>query len=84
MTIIDHVGPDFQLGESDLCLTPQGWLHELFTVLIELSGMTLEQALEALWQQHQGLLGEGVLSFKLLELAPKPRGYIVFTPTELG
>lgn len=81
MPTIESITEDYELGEDDLCLTPTGWIDQKFTVLIQLQGgMTLEQALEALWQQHQGILGSGTLYFKCLERDPRPRGYIVFTP----
>lgn len=83
MPTIEETTEDVTLGEDDLCLSPNGWGGDLTKVSFRLEGgMTLEQAMQRLWEQHQNLLGEGALIFKVLENDPLPTGYIIFKPAQ--
>jgi hypothetical protein len=77
---VERVSRPYTAPPGTLFLSPEGWAPDPYEVILQLNGrMTLEQALELVWQQHGGLLGEGQLSFKILE---EPlRGYLLFTPT---
>lgn len=79
---IEPVIETFELPEDALCLTPTGWRHERYEVTILLGApTTLTQALNAVWNQHGNLLGEGNLVFKQTANVPFPKGYLVFIPS---
>lgn len=81
MPKIEQVAEDYELPEGGLCLGKNGWLPTLEEVQIQMPpGMQLSEALEALWAQHQGLLGEGEVIFKEKGKDPFHRGYVVFEP----
>ncbi len=81
MPTIEPLTEPFELPDGAVCLTPTGWRAERFEVIIQLQGgMTLQNALDALWAQHGGLLGEGTLFFKQSAELPHPKGFLVFVP----
>lgn len=83
MAAIEPITHAWELPPGAVCLTPTGWRAERYEVIVQLQGgATLEQTVEALWNQHKGLLGDGSLSFKRLSAEPHPRGFLVFTPAE--
>jgi hypothetical protein len=82
MPNIETITEAFELPEDALCLTPTGWRHERFEVIIQLQWpTTLPQVLQSIWAQHGNLLGEGNLVFKQTATAPHPKGFLVFLPS---
>lgn len=80
----------FKLQDGWLCLTKNGWLPELEEVAVQLGvGLTLETAMDMVWGQHQGLLGEGELFFTQTGESggggireAMPSGFITFRPSQ--
>ncbi len=83
MLSIESITEPFELPADALCLTPTGWRHERYEVTIQLGQpMTVGQALQAIWNQHGNLLGDGNLVFKQTASDPFPRGFLVFIPAD--
>jgi len=81
MLSVEPAPPNFDLPEDAICLTPTGWRHERYEVIIQLhQTTTLAQALQAIWNQQGNLLGDGDLVFKQTSADPYPKGFLVFVP----
>lgn len=82
MPRIERVRNPYILPENALCLTSTGWVSTTEEVQLSLQkGLTLIEALNILWAEHRGLLGEGDLVFACTADEPFPTGYMTFQPT---
>lgn len=80
MPSVETVTKPYNLPAGALCLTPNGWLPEIHEVVLQFGPpMTLQLALDNIWAQQQGLLGEGELYFKRTGQNPE-KGYVIFVP----
>jgi hypothetical protein len=84
MPRIERISEGFPLPEGSLCLGANGWTPHTEQLSIHLgNGLTLEQAMDLVWREQQGLLGDGELVFyQLQDETPHPQGYIVFHPAD--
>jgi len=76
-TKIEPTTEDFQLPEDALCLGPNGWVGE--KTQLDIQGAPLQDALEVIWHEQQGLLGFGEMVFYQVN---GTQGFIVFHPQE--
>jgi len=78
---IERVTKPYAAPAGSLYLRPEGWTPDPYEIIIDTQGSPLDQAMDLIWYQYGGLLGDGQLSFKVTSEQP-PRGYLVFTPAE--
>lgn len=80
---IEPVKNPYALPEGAICLGRTGWDSRTEEVQLQLPvTVTLEHALNLIWEQHKGLLGAGSLVFAQTGFGPAPTGYVVFVPSE--
>lgn len=79
MPRIEPAPENYALPDGGLCFGKVGWTPELEEVVIQINGLSIDEALKHLWAQHHGLLGEGDIVFKVLD-QKMLRGYVVFEP----
>jgi hypothetical protein len=82
MPRIERISDGFPLPDGSLCLGANGWTSQPEQLSIHLGDLTLEQAMDLVWREQQGLLGDGELVFYQIQEDDAPQGYIVFHPAE--
>ena len=79
MPKVEAAPQNYELPEGGLCFGKVGWSPVLEEVVIQINGLSIEEAMTHIWNNHHGLLGEGDIVFKVLDQATL-RGYVVFEP----